>query len=138
MLKTTWDTAKRALDFASAGNTRSAKQYVPSASAKQAKKPLTDVEAEVVRLRDEENWSFVRIAKALGIGSTTASKAYERVHGENMPSHKRGRFTHLNKEVFATIERMLGEGQTIPEIALAARCSVNTVQRYKDKKRKES
>ena len=137
MLKTTWDTAKRALDFASAGNTRSAKQNVPSASAKRIKKPLTDVEAEVVRLRDEENWSFVRIAKALGIGSTTASKAYERGRGEGMPRHKRGRFTHLGKEVFATIERMLGEGRTIPEIAIAAGCSVNTVQRYKDKKRNE-
>jgi len=90
------------------------------------------VVTEVVRLRDEEHLSFVEIGAKLGIDNTTASRAYDGGKGstDHQP-YKRGTYHILPKQVFDTIESMLGSGHGYPAIAAAAGCSENTVRRHR-------
>ena len=130
-LKTNWMTVKAAVDFAQAGGVSPDERVTKKPVSKNGRQLPKEVDLEVVRLRDQEGWSFVKIAKELGIGNTTASRAYDRGRGTtNGEPHKRGHFQHLSKEVFELIATMLRKGCSVAEIAVAAGCSENTVRRY--------
>ena len=94
-IRTSWMTVKAA-DFARAGGVSPNKLVTEKPVSKNGRRRPEEVDLEVVRLRDQEGWSFVKIAKELAIGNTTASRAYDRGRGTtNGEPHKRARFVFV-------------------------------------------
>ena len=134
-LETNWVVARAALDFANGGG--KVPMLLPRELPRNGKPMAAEKRAEIVRLRDEEHLSFVKIGARLGIDNTTASRVYDRAKARMEPRpHKRVPYHTLPKGVFDTIESMLAGGHRVADIAKAARCSQNTVRRYRDKKPK--
>lgn len=70
--------------------------------------------ADVARLRDEEHWSFPRIAAKFGIGDKTARRAYDYAHPEhgqravdNGTFIQRGKYSHLGGTAHRKIHSLL-------------------------------
>ena len=127
-LKSTGSVVKAALAFAKGGG--KTPLLLPRKAPKQGKPISKEIEAEIVRLRDEESLSFPKIAQKLDIGNSSASVAYRRGKrtGDPVP-HKPSR--KLTQEAWDTIDAMLGAGKTEAEIARAVGCSGATVSRRK-------
>ena len=132
-----WQTVQDALDFASTGRRpepEPARKRKPKQSG--PRKPV-DV-AEIVRLRDQENLSFNRIAERLGVCEGTVSRAYDRAHpeavrdaAEREQTPKRGRYSKLGPEVYERIRAALRAGDSPCAIAAAVGCGMRTVYRVR-------
>jgi site-specific DNA recombinase len=137
-MKTDWQTAKNAVDHAKAVGPSSTTAF----RLNRRSEPKLDQRrtAEVVRLRDEEAWSFRRIAEHLGISAGTVTRVYDRHQHENVQrsagmgkTPARGRYRHLDRELVAKVESMLKAGRPAQEIAKAVNCGVSTV--YRERRR---
>lgn len=131
-----WEYAKQILEFADTGKrpTWGSSQGRGSGLDKPTKYP--EIANEVVRLRDEEKMSFVRIAAQLGVSDGTVRRAYDHARPEavqeaaeqgKLPS--RGRYSHLGEDVFRKIREMLRAGKKPKDIAAKVGCGPSTVYR---------
>lgn len=132
VLGTDWQGAKRAVECGLAGDAPPPGPL--PARPGRPRKPHPQA-AEIVRLRDEEQWSFLRIAAHLGITNGTATRAYDRHSGtyraaaEGGQTPDRGSYRLLDRKRLARIETMLRAGYTNNEVAEAVGCGVSTVCR---------
>jgi AraC-like DNA-binding protein len=100
------------------------------------------ISPEVVRLRDEEELSFPRIAERITahgktpISEGTARRAYDWGRpdvveevingGKNID---RGRYTHLSRDTLDLARELLNAGLPVNDVAERAHCSPSTVRR---------
>lgn len=137
LLGTTWQTARNAVKFATSGGTVPTPGFRPKGTV--AAKTDDATAAEIVRLREQENWSFARIAAHLGISHGTAVRAYDRLRPDAVQAAgtgkqpDRGHFRHLEREVIEKVEAMLRAGQRPETIAEVVGCGVSTV--YRERRR---
>ncbi|WP_166820011.1 recombinase family protein [Thalassoroseus pseudoceratinae] len=93
--------------------------------------------AEVVRLRDEKQWPFPRIARHLKIHESTATRAYDfgthRRTRSVAVKRNRGRWQHLNPDEVAKAVSMLAAGTSVSEIAEQTSLSASTIYRLRRK-----
>src|SRR5439155_10103337 len=101
-----WQTAREALEFA-----RSGRRPVTKPSGKrgnwQGPPKYVVLADEAVRLRDQEQLSFERIAKRLKVAKRTATRAYDhgrpaavREAAEEGKPPRRGRYSHLGRAAY--------------------------------------
>ena len=95
-----------------------------------------DIAPDVVRMREEEKMSFVRIAAKLGVGESTVRRAYDYIRPEAVreaaetgQTPSRGRYSHLGEDVLKEIRKLLGEGMKPKDIAKQVGCGISTVYR---------
>jgi transposase len=131
-------TVRQAQEFARTGEKQRAKPHGRRTGTQSGPPRYVATAGEVVRLRDEEHWSFKRIAAHLGMNQSTAVRAYDHARpeaaraaaAEGAPP-RRGRYCHLPAATFEAIRSMLREGRPATEIAAEVGCGVNTVRRAK-------
>ncbi len=135
---TTWRTISETSEFA---KTRKRPKPQPhkkrSSNGKNPKATMYKALApKVAELRDVQKKSLEWIAKELGVAEGTVNRAYDHAHPEivrkaidDKTKVNRGRFTHLDRTVFAKIHELARQGQSPNKIATAAGCSGNTVRR---------
>lgn len=138
VLRTTWQTAKAAIDFAKSGGTVPILEFRQKEIAEATMDDATT--AEVVRLREEEGWSFTRIAAHFGISHARTVRAYDRLRPEALRQAvaagtrpKRGRYRYLDGKLIAEVEAMLRAGRPAEGIAKSVGCGVSTV--YRERRR---
>jgi hypothetical protein len=138
-----WQYAKDILDFAKTGQRPKWKAGKRTGTGGKPAKYLV-IRSDVVRLRDEDKMSFVKIAATLGVSLSTVKRAYddlrpEAVHeaAENGTLPQRGRYSHLGVDVFQKIRKMLSTGTKPKEIAKSLGCGTSTVYRVRRKMKAE-
>ncbi len=133
----TWPTVNQALEFARTGHRPKMKPGGKRTGRGHAGRKQIDV-AEVVRLRDEQQLSFTKIAQRLGISEGTVTRAYDRGKpqavrdaAERGQKPQRGQDSHLRPEVFERIRVGLNAGLTPERVAENVGCSASTVYRIR-------
>lgn len=134
----TWAEAKMVLDFAITGKRPYVASKKTTSGLGRPKTKYLDVAAEVARLRDDEQVSFAKIAERLGIGESTALRAYDHARpdraqqaAESGKKVERGRYCHLSAAKRRMIREFLSTGMSAEQIAREVDCGVNTVHREK-------
>jgi predicted DNA-binding protein (UPF0251 family) len=132
-----WQTVVQALEFARTGNRPKSKPARKKRGEGRIRRKKIDV-AEVIRLRDERRMSFKKIAQRLGVSEGTAVRAYDqgnpqavREAADHGQKPKRGRYSHLEPEMFERIRTGLYGGQAPRKIAEEVGCGASTVYRVR-------
>jgi transposase len=94
--------------------------------------------AEAIRLRDERQLSFRKIAKELQCSEDTVARAYDQGNPKPLRDAleagerpRRGRYSYLGPETYDLIKAGLASGKRAPEIAAEVGCGVSTVYRIR-------
>ncbi|WP_052639604.1 recombinase family protein, partial [Zavarzinella formosa] len=135
VLETTWWTVRDALAFGDIGERPKTKtQKKPT--CRRGPHKYRAIAAEVVRLREEEQMSFDRIAERLEASQGTVTRAYDHLRPAavrnaaatgDIPS--RGKYRHLSPDQLAEIEKLLREGRSDLSVAEAVGCGKSSVRR---------
>jgi hypothetical protein len=131
---TDWQTARDAVEYGKAN--AASPSRAPIAVGKAKTLFVHPKAAEVVRLRQEEKWSFRRIAHELGMCTATATRAYDRYKeldtrraaGDGR-TPSRGSCRGLPREKVEHIHTLLREGRCPTEVARLVGCGIRTVYR---------
>ena len=139
-----WNYAKEILDFAETG-TRP-KWRAGKRTGKGIRIDYKKISPDVVRLRDKEQMSFLRIRtwllkeKGISVSRSTVCRAYDLGHpdeikeaAESGKTPQRGRYSHLGPEKYQQIRELIRAGRKTKEIAAQVGCGESTVRRVRRK-----
>ena len=139
-LEVTWKDADDAIRFAETGKRpepEKPRKRQPRRTNAQPDPKYKSHAAEVVRLRDEERWSFPRIARHLRIHESTATRAYDfGTRGRTRSDagkRNRGCLQHLNADGVAKGRSILAAGANVSESAKQTSLSMSTIHRLRRK-----
>ncbi len=136
--KMTWEYVRQVLEFADTGKRPNWGSGKRRGTGRGNPAKYLAIGPDVVRMREQEKMSFVKIGEKLGVSDVTAKRAYDNERPEAVQEAAeqgkepwRGRYSHLNMEVFAEIRKSLREGQKPKEIAKRVDCGTSTVYRVR-------
>lgn len=143
--KMSWEYVHQILEFADTGKRPNWGSCKRRGTGRGNPTKYLAIGPDVVRMREQEKMSFVKIGEKLGVSDVTAKRAYDNARPEAVQEAVaqgkepwRGRYSHLNMEVFAEIRKSLREGQRPKEIAKRVGCGISTVYRVRREMQAES
>ena len=96
---------------------------------------------EVKRRRDQDATSFVKLAQELGVGVSTATRAYDYVNRDALETAaavgetpKRGKYRHIPTEIIDEIRRLLCVGEMTGQ-AIAKKVGMSDGTVYRERKK---
>jgi hypothetical protein len=134
----TWETVDQALRFTTTGQRPVTKPPGKRTGTRTGLPKYVSLSPEVVRLRDEKQMAFKKIADLNGISESTATRAYDHGHPEavrdaaeqgNRP--RRGLYSHLGTNTLGRIRAALEAGDRSRVVAATVGCGTSTVYRIR-------
>ncbi len=146
-----WEYVRQIVDFAETGKRpdwgkgKQRKSGKRQGSGRGTPAKYEEIGPDVVRMRDDEKISFIKIAAKLGVSRSTVTRAYDNLRPETVRKAaekgtlpQRGRYSHLGEEVFQKIRELLNAGTKPKEIAKQLGCGTRTVHRVRGKMNAEA